>query len=95
MLGHGRMDAKTCKRERRVVKEALAKLMRGRRGRARCIRCSSVAEIIKQMLPKASHAAQWKLATQRTKAMAAAWMAGFEKLNLRFRRSLARFITSG
>ena len=75
------MDAKTFKRECRSRREGRAKLMRGRRDRARCIRFSNVAEIIKQMVPQASHAVQRDLAIKRTRAMAMAWMAGFDKLN--------------
>ena len=53
--------------------------LRGRRNRSRCTTFNTVKDHIKKVLKGASNSLIWELATQRTKAIAAAWVAGLDK----------------
>ena len=71
------LSMKEFKKLARRRKEQRARLLRGRRDRARCIKFSNVSQIIKALFPGASHDQRRKLAEMRIKAMAASFLAGF------------------
>jgi hypothetical protein len=73
-------DKKAFQKECKKRHEKRAVLVRGRRERARCITFKNVTEMIKLALPGASNSLVRELAVQRTKAVAAAFLASFEKM---------------
>ena len=76
------VDPREFKRMAKKEWEARSRLVRGRNQRARSITFNNVLDKIKEALPQASSSVRWELATQRTKAIAASFIAAFEQQNL-------------
>ena len=74
-------DKTAFKRKCKQLWEERAKLVRGRRDRARCVQFNNVTHIISEALPGASKTTIRKLAVERCKAIASAWLAGFDKMS--------------
>jgi len=77
----GIQDQATFIRERRKRKEQRAKFVRGRRQRARCVNFNTTLQVVEELFPGASGSKRRQLAVMRSKAVASAFMRGFEKSN--------------
>jgi len=77
----GIQDQATFIRECRKRKEQRAKFVRGRRERARCVNFNTILQVVEELFPGASGSKRRQLAVMRSKAVAAAFMRGFEKSN--------------
>ena len=75
------LSMKEFKKLARKRKETRAKLLRGRRDRARCINICNVSQIIKSIFPGAHHDQRRKLTEMRVKAMVASFVAGLNLSN--------------
>ena len=75
------LSMKEFKKLARKRKETRARMLRGRRDRARCINFSNTTKIFKLVFPGASHDQMRKLAEMRTRAMAASFISGFNQAN--------------